>query len=235
MKEVLQKFISASGYCSRRRAEELIRDGKVSVNGEPAVLGMRADASDEVKVFGQVIGAMEEKVYIKLNKPIGYTCTKRSFSGEKNVFMLIGRKERLFIAGRLDKDSRGLILLTNDGDLTQELTHPSFGHEKKYLVTLTTPLKNPDFVTERLKLGIDIGDGDGVVKVKNARYLGEEKFELVLGEGKKRQIRRMFQAMGLRVIDLVRTAIDKLELGDLPEGQWRPLKKKEIEELLKNK
>jgi len=231
MKIILQKFIAESGYCSRRRAEELIKQGEVFVNGEVAEPGMKADDKDEIKIFGKIIGLPEEKIYIKINKPAGYTCTARRFPGEKYIFDLIGKKERLFIAGRLDKDSRGLILLTNDGDLTQRITHPSFGHEKKYTVKLESSVPNPEVVVRRLKTGIDIEEGDGVVKVKDAKCLNDKEFAITLNEGKKRQIRRMFMAFGLKVKDLVRNSIGTLELGDLPEGQWRPLKKKEIEEL----
>lgn len=228
---VLQKFIARSGFCSRRKAEELIKQGKVFVNGKVATAGARAGEEDEVKIGGEKIGLPKEKIYIKMNKPVGYTCTTRRFKGEKNIFSLIGRKERLFVAGRLDKDSRGLILLTNDGDLTQRITHPSFGHKKNYLVELESSAINPEAIIKRFKVGIDIGEGDGLSVAKGVKYLGDKKFEITLGEGKKRQIRRMFGVLGLRVKDLVRVSIGTLELGDLPEGRWRPLRKKEIEEL----
>ncbi|MFA4941163.1 MAG: pseudouridine synthase [Patescibacteria group bacterium] len=233
MKIVLQKFIAESGYCSRRKAEEWIKQGEVFVNGELAEPGTKVDEKDEVKIFGEIIGLPEEKIYIKMNKPAGYTCTARRFKGEKNIFSLIGRKERLFVAGRLDKDSRGLILLTNDGDLAQKITHPSFGHEKKYIIKLESSVSNPEIIANRLKSGIDIGDGDSVVRAKEAKSLNNREFEITLREGKKRQIRRMFMAFGLKVRDLVRVSIGSLELEDLPEKQWRPLKKKETEEIKK--
>ena len=233
MKIVLQKFIAESGYCSRRKAEEWIKQGEVFVNGELAEPGTKVDEKDEVKIFGEIIGLPEEKIYIKMNKPAGYTCTARRFKGEKNIFSLIGRKERLFVAGRLDKDSRGLILLTNDGDLAQKITHPSFGHEKKYIIKLESSVSNPEIIANRLKSGIDIGDGDSVVRAKEAKSLNNREFEITLREGKKRQIRRMFMAFGLKVRDLVRVSIGSLELEDLPEKQWRLLKKKEIEEIKK--
>jgi pseudouridine synthase len=233
MGKVLQKYIAESGYCSRRKAEEWIKEGEVFVNGEVAEPGTKVDEKDEVKIFGEVIGLAEEKIYIKMNKPVGYVCTTRQFKGEKNIFDLIGKKERLFVAGRLDKDSRGLILPTNDGDLAQKITHPSFSHEKKYRIKLCSSVLNPEIIANRLKSGIDIGDGDGIVKAKGAKALSAWEFEMTLGEGKKRQIRRMFMAFGLKVKDLIRVSVSTLELGDLPEGQWRPLKKKEIEEIKK--
>lgn len=233
MKEVLQKFIAQSGYCSRRKAEALLKQGEVFVNGKVAESGMRAGEKDKVEIFGEIISLPKEKIYIKMNKPIGYTCTARRFAGEKNIFSLIGRKERLFVAGRLDKDSRGLILLTNDGDLTQRITHPSFGYEKKYAVKLESSVTDPEIIVKHLKSGIEIGEGDGLVKVKDIKFLGDKEFAITLGEGKKRQIRRMFAVLGLKVKDLVRVAVGSLELGDVPEGRWRPLRRREIEELIK--
>ena len=241
MKIVLQKFIAQSGYCSRRQAEELIRLGKVLVNGELAELGMKADEKDEVRVrghrqsgAGKRIAINKEKIYIILNKPRDYTCTNRKFEGEKNVFDLVKIKERLFVVGRLDKDSRGLVLLTNDGDLTQKLTHPKFEHEKEYLVTITNcqlQITN-DEIIKKLKEGIEIGDGDGVVRVKNIKYLGDNKFAIILTEGKKRQIRRMFKAVGCDIKDLVRVRIGNIELEKLPEGKFRFLNESKVKKIL---
>lgn len=235
MKIILQKFIAQSGYCSRRKAEELIKQGRVFVNGKIAEPGMRVDEEDEVKIGEEGVGLPKEKIYIKMNKPVGYTCTSRRFAGEKNIFSLISRKERLFVAGRLDKDSRGLILLTNDGDLAQRITHPRFEHEKKYVIKIKDKKqKIKDNEIENLfKRGVDIGEGEGIARVKDIKYMGDNKFEIILAEGKKRQIRRMFKAVGVEVEDLVRISIGTLGIGDLPEKQWRPLRKKEIEELTK--
>jgi len=134
-KEVLQKYISRSGYCSRRKAEELIVDAKVVVNDEIASLGCRVDDSDKITINGETIKAIKEKIYIILNKPVGVTCTSANFKDEKNVFSFLPPEyDILHVVGRLDKDSSGLVLLTNDGDLTQKITHPSFQHEKKYIV-----------------------------------------------------------------------------------------------------
>lgn len=234
MEIVLQKFISQSGFCSRRQAEELIRSGKVLVNGQPAELGMKADENDEVKIYGKIIGLPKEKIYIKFNKPKGYTCTTRKFKGEKNIFDLLKLNERLIIAGRLDKESRGLVLLTNDGELVQKITHPSFGHEKEYETTINSSqpaspaggltINNIKDIIKKIKNGIDIGEGDGVAHVKEIKYLGNNAFTLILTEGKKRQIRRIFKALNLEVVDLVRTRIDNLKLGGLKEGAWEYIK-----------
>ena len=230
MKIVLQKFIADSGLCSRRQAEQLIREGKVLVNNKEAELGMKADTDDEVVVDGQAINTAPDKIYIKLNKPKGYTCTNRKFKHEKNIFDLVDVKDRLFAVGRLDKDSRGLVLLTNDGELTQKLTHPRFQHEKEYVIQLKSKEFPPNekwFKDERVESiikifekGIDIGEGDGVVIANEIAYVGDYKFKMVLTQGKKRQLRRMFKLLGYDILDLTRVRIGKVELGNLKEGKW---------------
>lgn len=258
---ILQKYISQSGYCSRREAEELIRAGRVKVNGKVAELGQAFVEGDRVLIGNEVIGSAPEKIFILLNKPRGYTCTTAKFEGERNVFEIISKTSPstsakasadkqpspykgegdlitplikggrgdlggLNIVGRLDKDSRGLVILTNDGDFVYEMTHPKYEHEKEYITTISNyqyPISN-EFVNSliyKFTNGIDIGDGDGVVRAKIVAYLGQNKFKIILAEGKKRQIRRMFQAVGLEVEDLVRVRIDKFELGDLEEGKWK--------------
>ena len=224
MNIVLQKYIADSGFCSRRKAEELIRQKKVKINGQIAYLGARANENDTVLVNNKKIQATAEKTYIMLNKPAGYTCTNKSFVGEKNIFQLVKTKERLFIVGRLDKDSHGLVLLTNDGQLAQELTHPKFKHEKEYIVTINglKDRKSEDII-RRFRSGINLGD-DLRVKVRNIHYQNHNKFKIILTEGKKRQIREMFQVLGLHVNDLQRIRIDKIKMGSLKEGEWKNLK-----------
>lgn len=223
-KLVLQKFIAHSGISSRRQAEELIKNGKIKVNGEIAKLGDRVDESDKVEYDGKQIKPTQGKIYIKLNKPIGYTCTNREFKDEKNIFSLIPIKEKLSIAGRLDKYSNGLVIVTNDGDLIQELSHPSNEHEKKYVVRISLPTQEKQKISQaiinKFKAGIDIGEDDGIVKAKRMKYLNNNQFEIVLTTGKKRQIRRMFQALSYYVQDLKRIQIGKYKLGRLPEGKW---------------
>ncbi len=237
-KIILQKFIAESGFCSRRQAEKIILSGRVLVNGAVAEAGMKVDASDEVVVNGKKIGLAKEKRYIILNKPKGYTCTSRKFAGEHNVFELLPEEfSGLQIAGRLDKESRGLLLMTDDGDLTLRATHPRYQHEKKYIAQIYTNLRQtntnnkPEDVERALKKGIDIGEGDGVVKAKEAEYIGNDTFVVVLTEGKKRQIRRMFKKLGYETNDLKRTKIGNLEIGSLGEGKWRVLTKEEIKGL----
>lgn len=216
----MQKFIADSGLCSRRKAEDLIRIGKVKINGHVAELGMKAGEEDEVIVDGNKIIINNRKIYIKLNKPAGYTCTNRKFKGEKNIFELVDLKERLFAVGRLDKDSRGLVLLTNDGELTNKLTHPRYGHEKEYIVEVECSKLKVESIVKQIEQGVDVGEGDGIAKARDIKYLGDNKFKIVLGQGKKRQIRRMFKALGCDVIDLLRIRIGKFELEDLKEGEW---------------
>ncbi len=230
-KIILQKYIAESGCCSRRKAEELIRLGQVFVNGKKAELGQRASEEDLVKINKQIIKVRQEKIYIILNKPKGYISTNRKFKNEKNIFELLPKKyHNLKIAGRLDKDSRGLLLLTNDGDYIQEITHPRFEHEKKYLVKIKMQ-KSKIKIDEKLKKemiysfgkGVDIGDGDGIVKAKNIKTITDNEFEIILSEGKKRQIRRMFKVLGLEVLNLQRISIGKINLEDLKEGEWKKI------------
>lgn len=244
----LTKYLSSSGCCSRRQAEELIRRGGVTVNNKVAQLGQMANEEDEVKIDGETIHFTNNRIYIKLNKPAGYVCTNRVFKGEKNVFALLPvsfseGQGKLFAVGRLDKESRGLVLLTNDGDLSQQLTHPKYGHEKIYQVRINTSGKqmaidrnilsreNVSQIIKRFRQGVDIGEGDGIVRAKTIKYLKDNTFEIVLTEGKKRQIRRMFKSLRREVVDLMRIGIGKLQLGELKEGQWEHLSAEEVERL----
>ncbi len=234
MKIVLQKFIADSGYSSRRQAEELIRDGQVEINGQLAFIGERADpALDRVSIRGRELNPAIAKIYIKLNKPVGYTCTNRRFKGEENIFDLVDIKDRLFAIGRLDKGSHGLILLTNDGGLTQKLTHPKFQHDKIYEVKIKEEAGDGFAICKRLVSGVDIGEGDGLVKAKSAQYLQTKSFIITLSEGKKRQIRRMLGTLGFTVSDLKRIDFAGIKLDRLPEGAWANLTAEEINRLIK--
>lgn len=213
----------------------MIRDGLVKLNGYQAKLGERADDSDEITVNGKKLERSVEKIYIKLNKPMGYTCTNRYFKGEKNIYSLVNLPQKLFAIGRLDKDSRGLVILTNDGELTAKLTHAKFGSEKKYLVKCAADdrlLKKVtiDQTVRTLKKGVDLGEGEGLGWAKSAEYLNGT-FTLVLTTGRKRQVRRMFQGLHYHVVDLFRTEIAGVMLGDLPEGKWEDLTDYELNKL----
>lgn len=233
-KEVVQKVIAAAGVCSRREAEDLLKRGKVTINGYQAKPGERVSDSDKISVNGKVLKGVPDLVYLMLNKPVAYVCTSRQFEGEKNIFSLIKRPERLVVVGRLDKMSRGLVILTNDGEVVNKLTHPSFEVFKTYLVKLKT---EPDAekrkkIIKNFKGGIDIEE-TGLALAHDITYEQAGVFRIELAQGMKRQIRRMFEKLGFEVADLMRESIGPIELGELPEGKWRELDKAEIE-LIKN-
>ena len=229
----LQKFISDSGITSRRKAEELITEGKVKVNGVIAALGCKVDETkDVVEVNGKKISLNEKKVYILLNKPAGYLSSVTDDRGRKTVIDLIGIKERIFPVGRLDYDTEGLLLLTNDGEFTYKVTHPKFEIKKTYIATLD---KSPDW--ERIKIlneGVEIEDY--VATANELSILDEEKREVLIAisQGKNRQVRKMFEKTGYTVKKLKRVSIGGIRLGNLKKGQWRELTLREAEKIFKN-
>ncbi len=227
-KIVLQKYIASAGVCSRRKVEEFIRQGVVFVNGIVAELGQTVKESDEVKVNGTIVEP-QEKIYIIMNKSVGVVCTNAKFKNEKNVFEFLPKEyHSLHIVGRLDKDSHGLVLLTNDGDFTLRATHPQFMHEKKYIVELQN---NKQRVVKDIKNGflhgVDIGE-ERMAKAKSIKYICDNKFEMVLTEGRNRQIRKMFGIFEERIVDLERVSLGSIELGNLKVGEWRKLDKNEV-------
>ncbi|NCN25422.1 rRNA pseudouridine synthase [Candidatus Falkowbacteria bacterium CG10_big_fil_rev_8_21_14_0_10_37_14] len=232
--EVLQKVIAASGQYSRRQAEELIRAKRVTLNEEPAKLGQRAGENDVILIDGKPLYGVAEKLYYKLYKPLDYTCTTRVFESERNIFELLPKTQKLTIVGRLDKDSVGLVILTNDGTLAHHLTHPSFMVKKEYEAMVGGELLPEVLVkklTKALKSGIDIGEGEGLAWADEATYLGQNVFHMVLTQGRKRQIRRMFEAKGLNVITLKRLSIGGVRLGDMTLGSFQTMNEKEIKML----
>ncbi len=225
----LQKFLSSAGYCSRRQGEVYIQEGKVRVNGQVITeLGTKIDPEkDRIDVSGQLLTARQTPIYIALNKPRSYvtTCNQKN---EKIVVDLVDIPERIFPVGRLDKDSTGLLLMTNDGNLHHHLLHPSFDHEKEYIVTVAAPIS--DSVLKKLETGVTIlGSKTRPAMVKR---LSGNRFLIQLKEGRNRQIRRMVKKTGNRVTALKRVRVANIDLGDLPEGAWRHLTEKEIEKLL---
>jgi 23S rRNA pseudouridine2605 synthase len=212
----LNKYLADSGIASRRKAELFILDGKVKINGKIITqLGTKVDPNlDIVEVDDQVVKPEAKKIVIMLNKPIGYVCTTRSFKGEKNVLDLVNSDFRLYPIGRLDKDSSGLILLTNDGDLALKLSHPRYEKEKEYEVEVHQELSS-DFL-ESLKRGV-ILDDEKTLPV-TVKQLTSKSFSIILKQGKKRQIRRMCGLFDYTVLKLKRVRINNLELGDLESG-----------------
>ena len=229
MEERIQKLMAAAGLCSRRAAETYLRQGRVTVNGRTAALGDRADsAADEILVDGRPLPVREAFRYLLLNKPRGYACSLSDPHAAHLVTELIsGCGERVYPVGRLDVDSEGLLLLTNDGALAHRLLHPSFGAEKVYLVTVTG--FHPG-CAEQLE-AIRILDGEPIAQVKvevRAENGREALLAFTLHQGRKRQIRRMCRRVGLSVRRLRRISEHGIALGDLPEGCWRELTAEEV-------
>ncbi len=224
----LQKWLSEAGVCSRRTGEAWIRAGRVSVNRRVVTeLGSRIDPErDEVEVDGKAVRKQRKPVYIALNKPAGYVTSLKQ-PGEKLVGDLVRIPERIYPIGRLDKASTGLLLLTNDGKLHHRLSHPSFDHEKEYRVTVAEPIS--DAALKRLAEGVPILGG--ITRPAEVYRISEWSFRMILREGRNRQIRRMLEAVGHRVVMLQRIRIADIVLGNLPEGKWRYLTKAEIEQL----
>ncbi|OGC10261.1 hypothetical protein A2246_02680 [candidate division WOR-1 bacterium RIFOXYA2_FULL_37_7] len=215
----LQKYIAQCGISSRRKAEELILTGKVKVNGQTInKLGSRIDPEkDKISVNGKLLQKDTKKIYIKLYKPKDYISSCKKYPGEKNIFDLIKDVPyRLYPVGRLDKDSEGLMLLTNDGELANRLMHPKYQHEKEYEVVIEKYLPVKDI--KKLETGI-ILDGKKTLPVKIS-IIGSKKINMILKEGKKRQIRRMLESIGNNVLQLKRTRIKKIKLDNLTPGTW---------------
>ena len=224
--ERVQKYLSEQGIASRRKAEEFIKSGQVSINGRKAKLGDKVDPEkDEVKVYGKVVERSETKIYIALNKPKGVVVSKYDPRGRKTVFSLLPEEIRSKVhnVGRLDYDTEGLLLLTNDGDLTQELSHPKYEHDKEYEVITDAEPKPAQL--EKLREGIELPTGTtspSQIKIRSG------KVYITIHEGKKRQVRRMFNAVGLGVRNLRRVRINKLKLPDIPAGQYVEVQKSDI-------
>ncbi len=231
MEQRLQKLIAAAGLCSRRKAEEWLDAGRVSVNGATASLGQSADPErDEIRVDGRLLTPVEEKTYLMLNKPRGVLSTMHDGRGRPTVAALVsGCGARVVPVGRLDMDSEGLLLMTNDGAWMQRILHPKFEVEKEYHVRVTGELSG---AAERLSAVRDV-DGEPIrpARVELLRSDGRRaELSVTIHEGKNRQVRRMCASVGLRVLRLRRVREHGLLLGDLPAGQWRYLSADEVRE-----
>jgi 23S rRNA pseudouridine2605 synthase len=237
--ERVQKVISNTGFCSRRKAEDLIRAGKVKVNGKVIKLGAEADRYwDKIVINGEPLpNVLEEKKYLLLYKPVGYVCSRDDPIVKKNIYDLVPEGKKLFSVGRLDVMSEGLIILTNDGDFANKVMHPRYEVEKEYCVMVDKPFKGID--KNKIEVGIKIDDKDGNYLVKGIKIdIDEEDPKtvfLTLHEGKKRVIRRIMKTLNYGVLKLIRIKIGRLSIGGLKVGAHRNLSKKEIDLLLSNK
>ncbi len=237
----LQKFLSEAGVASRRKAEEFIMSGQVLINGKKAKLGDKVDPEiDIIKVYGKIIQPSQEKIYLALNKPKNYVVSKRDPNGRKTVFSLLPEnlQTKVWNVGRLDYDTEGLLLFTNDGELTQELSHPKYEHEKEYEVTINQGPTESQL--EHLRTGVQIATGltyPAKITLRHPHPSTSPKgrgkdvgptVRITIHEGKKRQIRRMFTGVGLEVKSLKRIRINKLKLANIPSGQYILVNKEDI-------
>jgi 23S rRNA pseudouridine2604 synthase len=224
----INKFFTEQGICSRREADRLIESGVVTINGRVAKLGDHVEPKDVIAREGCVILWRKAGLYIKYHKPVGVTTTSEAHI-PRNIIAEIGHPERIFPIGRLDKDSSGLILLTNDGDIVNDILRTEFGHEREYLVQVDRSF-DQSFLDKMSRGVVILGS-----KTKPCRMtrVGGDRFRIVLTEGRNRQIRRMCQALGYRVIKLHRTRIMHLTVEGLKVGEWKELTTQEREELLR--
>jgi 23S rRNA pseudouridine2604 synthase len=223
----LNKFISDTGICSRREADSWIAASRVTLNGAIATLGMQVQDGDDVRVDGRALNDKPRDVYIALNKPVGITCTtERDIQG--NIVDFIGHTERIFPIGRLDKDSEGLILLTNNGDIVNQILRAENAHDKEYIVTVDKPVTA--LFLSSLAQGVHILGT--VTRPCRTKRLEPNVFTITLTQGLNRQIRRMCAVFSYRVLRLQRTRIMHIDLGELKPGQWRNLTANEIHLLL---
>lgn len=225
----LNKFISEAGVASRRAADRMIEEGRVTINGKPAVVGDRVYEDDIVAVDGKRIAKEEEDIILVFNKPPGVTCTSNP-EDKDNVIDYIGYPKRIYSIGRLDKDSQGLLLMTNNGELANRIMHARGEHEKEYIVTVDRTVTK-DFV-KRMSEGVPIMDGK-VTRRCFVEKIDDETFRIILKQGINRQIRRMCEYFGYSVVRLERVRVMNIRLGKLKEGRYRNISKKEREELFR--
>lgn len=229
----INNYISSSGYCSRRKADEYIKNGQVKINGLKAVIGQDVKDDEVVEVSGKKIVLKNTSIYIAFNKPIGIiSTTDRKI--KNNIIDYIGYKERIFPIGRLDKDSEGLILLTNDGNIVNEILRSSNNHEKDYVVTVDKNI-DQNFINDMsngLKIFNPVKNEYTLTKKCKVIKINNKVFKITLTQGLNRQIRRMCNSLGYNVVNLKRIRIMNIELKNLPIGSWRHINKNELENMM---
>ena len=228
----LNKYLSAAGICSRREADRLIESGRVTVDGKRAVPGMHVSENQIVKVGKKTVHTGNERIVLAVNKPVGIICTEDRRT-KNNIIRFLDYPQRITYAGRLDKDSEGLLIMTNDGDLINRMMRARYAHEKEYKVTVDRPLTDA-FIRE-MSEGVHITDKekklDAVTRPCKVTKIGKYTFSIVLTQGLNRQIRRMCEALGYKVTTLKRIRIMNVELGNLKPGEVRGLTEQELKEL----
>lgn len=228
----LNKFLSEKGICSRREADRLVDEGKVMVNGVCAVMGQKVSSADEIVVDGKKVSTKQVKpVLIAVNKPAGIVCTTARFEGEKNIVDMVKYPTRIYPIGRLDKESEGLILMTNLGDLANEISKASNSHEKEYVVTVNNQVTESFLDKMRRSMHLEELNADTMPCV--CTKTGNREFHIILKQGLNRQIRRMCAACGYRVETLKRIRIMNIHLGNIPQGNFRNVTDAEFDKLIK--
>ena len=225
----LNKYLSESGVCSRREADRLIEAGKVLVDGETAVMGMKVDPAQTVICDGKTVGGRERPVLLAVNKPRGIVCTTSDKDRAENIVDFLNYPTRIYPVGRLDKDSEGLLLMTNQGELVNRILRARHGHEKEYLVTVDRPVTE-EFIR---KMGSGVPILDTVTRPCFVEKTEECSFRIILTQGLNRQIRRMCETLGRQVRTLKRVRIMNLTLGSLKTGEYREVAGRELEELMR--
>ena len=228
----LNKFLSEKGICSRREADRLVDEGKVMVNGVCAVMGQKVSSADELVVDGKKVSTKQVKpVLIAVNKPAGIVCTTARFEGEKNIVDMVKYPTRIYPIGRLDKESEGLILMTNLGDLANEISKASNSHEKEYVVTVNNQVT--ESFLDKMRRGMHLEELNADTMPCVCTKTGNREFHIILKQGLNRQIRRMCAACGYRVETLKRIRIMNIHLGNIPQGNFRNVTDAEFDKLIK--
>ena len=229
----LNKFLSEKGICSRREADRLVDEGKVMVNGVCAVMGQKVSSADEIVVDGKKVSTKQVKpVLITVNKPAGIVCTTARFEGEKNIVDMVKYPTRIYPIGRLDKESEGLILMTNLGDLANEISKASNSHEKEYVVTVNNQVT--ESFLDKMRRGMHLEELNADTMPCVCTKTGNREFHIILKQGLNRQIRRMCAACGYRVETLKRIRIMNIHLGNIPQGNFRNVTDAEFDKLIKD-
>lgn len=228
-KERLNKYLAACGVCSRRDADKLIESGKVTVNGEVASMGTKVCCNDTIAVNGKLLRGKDEKVVFAYYKPVGVTCTERDKFADKKISDMVKFPVRVTYAGRLDKDSEGLLLLTNDGDLIEAMMRGSAGHEKEYVVKVNKEVTE-GFLTQ-MRAGVFLEELNLTTRPCRAEKIGKFTFRIILTQGVNRQIRRMSKTLSYHVNAIKRVRVVNIELANLKPGEFRQIKNEELQVL----